>query len=228
MDMTDTKAGLCDQFPSYHNSDLFSDFTIKCGEIKWKVHKFVLAVHSDVLKKCCHGTFKESSEGVLDLSEHEEIHVESLVHYLYHFSYDYVLPNANPDKHLGEGSFHIDMAIIADKYFITGLNALANAKFADDIAPFVQDDETLAPLATKAFEVPQATSLARELLVNSIVRNRTLGDNPRGSVASAMRDNGEFAVDVALALQSSIPDTRLSIEQIMRSLEAADHARRVT
>ncbi|KJX92608.1 hypothetical protein TI39_contig5839g00028 [Zymoseptoria brevis] len=197
--MKDTKADLCDQFKSYYNSEVFSDFTIKCGDRKWKVHKFVLAVHSDVFKRCCHSTTKESSEGVLDLSKHDELKVETLVHYLYHFNYDYANPEPELDIHVDQGCFHIDMAVIADRYFIAGLNNLANRKFRRSIINTVLDDAGLAMLATTAYEIPQATEKhIRGVLVGNIVKARILESSPAGEVAKAMRNNGDFALDVAL------------------------------
>ena len=40
------------------NSSELADFTIVCGNREWNVHRLVLALHSDVLKKSCAGSFK--------------------------------------------------------------------------------------------------------------------------------------------------------------------------
>ena len=39
-------------------NDGFEDFTIICGEHQFRVHHYVLCMHSPVLEKMCRGPFK--------------------------------------------------------------------------------------------------------------------------------------------------------------------------
>jgi hypothetical protein len=52
---------VCDKYAKYYNDETSSDFTITCKSSQWKVHKVVLAAHSDVLAKSSFGKFKVSS-----------------------------------------------------------------------------------------------------------------------------------------------------------------------
>lgn len=58
----DARDTLRARFAEYYDDDTYSDFIIKCDSTEWKVHRFVMSIHSDVLKKCCQSAFKVSGQ----------------------------------------------------------------------------------------------------------------------------------------------------------------------
>lgn len=48
-------------YKSFYNSHAFSDFTVVCGERRWKVHKLVVSANSKYIHKACAGEFRASS-----------------------------------------------------------------------------------------------------------------------------------------------------------------------
>jgi hypothetical protein len=55
---------LCARFAKYYDNDALSDFTIRCRQTTWKVHRFVLSLHSGALAACCSDGFKVSGNNV--------------------------------------------------------------------------------------------------------------------------------------------------------------------
>jgi hypothetical protein len=88
------------------------------------------------------------------------------------------------------------MAVIADKYLITGLNALANKTYCEEID--AKENTTLALHALQAYSVPQATETIRAEIVNLIVSKNVLGNDDSRHLSAAMRDTADFAADLAL------------------------------
>lgn len=64
-------------------SGLFSDFTIKCGDISFAVHKSTLYVQSDYFKRVTDGRFTESSNNEVTLKETEPVTVGMLLLMMY-------------------------------------------------------------------------------------------------------------------------------------------------
>jgi hypothetical protein len=62
-----------------------SDVTLIVGEtnVEFKVHRLVLATHSDVMKKMLHGGLRESKEKVISLPDKDPSAFESLLKYFY-------------------------------------------------------------------------------------------------------------------------------------------------
>lgn len=52
------KARLVDSLSNFHQNDELSDCKIRCGTRQWKVHKLVLAMHSNVLQKAFTSGFR--------------------------------------------------------------------------------------------------------------------------------------------------------------------------
>ncbi|SMQ51110.1 unnamed protein product [Zymoseptoria tritici ST99CH_1A5] len=188
----DARDTLRARFAEYYDDDTYSDFIIKCDSTEWKVHRFVMSIHSDVLKKCCQSAFKEAQEGILDLSEHAVEEVEALVYFLYHWEYKL----ADDTSIFEDLCFHIDMALLADKYLVTGLVTVAKELFEFCLSD-LEDDEELAELALKAYDSPDIIADMRSNIVNAVVEEKKMESK---EVLQAMRTQGEFATDVALAM----------------------------
>ncbi|KJX92609.1 hypothetical protein TI39_contig5839g00029 [Zymoseptoria brevis] len=213
LDDHDFRDAFRQRFAAFHNNDALSDFTISCGQSRWKVHKFVLSVHSRVLASACSGNFKEGREGVLDLSKHGVGEVEALVHWFYAFDYEcQELEDNSPFDAL---SFHIKMAIIADKYFLDGLNDLACRKFIDlsDSIMLEDDEDTdLAKLALEAYSVSHATKDICRDLIDLIIERLPLEQGKHKALWQAMGGQAEFAVDIARGLQGQCRDLNRRLE----------------
>ncbi|KAI5365919.1 Putative BTB/POZ domain-containing protein [Septoria linicola] len=172
-----------------------ADFVIICGERRWDVHRVILTLHSDVLSKSCSGNFKEARTKEIDLSEdHLPEHVNALVEYMYTFTYVYVdTPNFNDTI-----AFHINMAILADKYSIGGLHRLATSNFKQ---LSLDNATSLAIAAYSAYEAPVATQEIRAIIAKAVVQRKGLLSHDDGKpLADAMEQNGSFALEVARAL----------------------------
>ncbi|KAK5170364.1 uncharacterized protein LTR77_004951 [Saxophila tyrrhenica] len=102
----------------------YSDFTIGCGERKWKAHKVVVCSQSDFFHKACDGEFKEAQTGVVTLKEDDPNVVEVMLHFMYHFDYE-------DEGHGGLAPLMLNayLFVMADKYQVDGLKALAKDKF---------------------------------------------------------------------------------------------------
>ncbi|KAF2207665.1 hypothetical protein CERZMDRAFT_102153 [Cercospora zeae-maydis SCOH1-5] len=101
------------------------DFTISCGDRKWRVHKIVLGFHGGPLRAAVHGEWVEAKSGKLDLSADPLVAVDAMVQYLYTFGYE--LPKSEPSTDLTD---HTQVCILADKYKFRELQSLAARKFA--------------------------------------------------------------------------------------------------
>lgn len=191
-----------------HNKDDLTDFVIICGDRRWGVHRLVLALHSDVLGKACSNGFKvnqiriytswasltarqESREATVDLSaDHQPEEIEALIEYMYTFNYS---PGPLGQSELVE--LHINMAVLADKYNIKGLQQLATDAFR-----LVLPDTavSLAFAASRAYAAPIATKEICEAICAAVAKRTELLDNEEGkSLVQVMEENGSFAVDVA-------------------------------
>ncbi|SMR54559.1 unnamed protein product [Zymoseptoria tritici ST99CH_3D1] len=137
-------------------------------------------------------TQREAQEGILDLSEHAVEEVEALVYFLYHWEYKL----ADDTSIFEDLCFHIDMALLADKYLVTGLVTVAKELFEFCLSD-LEDDEELAELALKAYDSPDIIADMRSNIVNAVVEEKKMESK---EVLQAMRTQGEFATDVALAM----------------------------
>jgi hypothetical protein len=93
--------------------------------------------------------------------------------------------------------FHVHMAVIADKYNVPALYALANRKFKTMLDSEYAEDE-LADAAAVAYEYSVATKEMCSTIVHHLVNNK-LGSIPEQSKA-VMKEHPQFAIDVADSL----------------------------
>lgn len=102
---------IADGLARFYASSELSDFVINCGGQSWPVHRLILTLHSKVLAKSCNGDFLETSQGFVDLEEDFPACVNAMVQFLYPFNYD-------PDIGTYAPAFHVQVAVLADKYNI--------------------------------------------------------------------------------------------------------------
>jgi hypothetical protein len=126
--------------------------------------------------------------------------VETLVHYLYHFSYEELRTGSDFDKL----AFHINMATTADMYLIPALNQLANAKFStlQCRRPPPNDALTIPKLVDLAYASPHGTECVRSAIVHLVVYNYDLPESQLGPMWDAMRAHPFFWADITLEIQS--------------------------
>ncbi|GIZ43644.1 hypothetical protein CKM354_000686100 [Cercospora kikuchii] len=185
-----TRLELCSKLKDFHRQDKLTDFVIVCGDRKWNVHRFVLALHSDVLRRACSSGFKEAHERLIDLSaDHDPVVIEALVEYMYTFNYSvYSLDELEAIE------LHANLYLLGDKYNIEGLCEVATDAF---ISLLKGPPEVLAKAAKVAYAYPDVTTILCEELVDAVVERKELLSNGKGTVLlSAMRENDSFARDV--------------------------------
>ncbi|KAF7185948.1 hypothetical protein HII31_12821 [Pseudocercospora fuligena] len=107
-----------------------SDFKIVCNGREFPVHRFVLSLHSDVFKRACVSPFMESSKRAISMAQdHETDEIRALVEYMYKFDY------SEPSDMEEAVQFHVQMAVLADKWDVRGLKELATKKFTSMLNP---------------------------------------------------------------------------------------------
>ncbi|EME43938.1 hypothetical protein DOTSEDRAFT_24049 [Dothistroma septosporum NZE10] len=84
-----------------------TDFTITCHDREWRVHRVVLALHSEVLVKACAPDFEEAATGKIYLSSKREDVVATLVQFLYSFDYEYGTCDPQAASSPGHLEFHV-------------------------------------------------------------------------------------------------------------------------
>ncbi|GAD93082.1 BTB/POZ domain protein [Paecilomyces variotii No. 5] len=125
----------------------YSDFTIRCKDREWKVHKAIVCSQSDMLDAAVNGRFTEAETGVITLSDDEPEIVDYLIHYFYHHTFDDkdAPPHIPPHEQRSErvrlfsGESKADKPVripdslkvyaIADKYMVSTLRVLAHTRF---------------------------------------------------------------------------------------------------
>jgi len=104
------------------------DLIITCGERKWHVHKHIMSKKSPFFDAACNGQFKESEERIVPLDVDEPAVIEAMLKYIYVSKYSDE-GASNLQEAIEPLVFNMCMYIIADKYNIYSLTALATEKF---------------------------------------------------------------------------------------------------
>lgn len=166
-----------------------SDFSIICGDRDWKVHKFMLALHSPVLQAACTQGFKvlsshndtathafmltlhqEAHENKIDLSEEGPACVGAFVYYMYNLNYD-AAHFADKENYL---SLHVQLCIIADKYDMKLLQSLAVDKFRSQVEASAPSESDIATAASCAYDAMGPTTEIRKMIVEQALTRKLI------------------------------------------------------
>ena len=101
----------------------------------WEVHCLILSTHSGYLSRLCRSEFKEGEEGEVTLKDDPIVAVQLMIGYFYKLDYDPCDPAISklpygPDEEHNNTKWvwyqvHAWLLVIADKYEVQGLAALA-------------------------------------------------------------------------------------------------------
>ncbi|KAI0182846.1 BTB/POZ protein [Xylaria flabelliformis] len=142
----------CATLKQFFNNEHLADATIRCGSHEFKVHAIVFSAHSEFFYKAFCGQWKESKEGkTINLEEVEIDVVKAMIHFMYHFEYNY------PDG-VSTLLFDAKMYSIADRYIIPSLKDYVQAKV--EAAFYLSPDPAVFPtnqLLTFSSEVYSST-----------------------------------------------------------------------
>ncbi|KAK4499024.1 hypothetical protein PRZ48_009536 [Zasmidium cellare] len=215
------KLALSGAVSRFLDSPDLADFEITCLKQSWKVHRFLLCLHSDVFQAWFTGGHEEATKGKANLSEHEPEYVGALVKYLYTFEYDV-------DTTKGHGytmNFHIIMCVISDQvrsqplpehptekqslptsqYNLRGLAEFAFSKFKGALRE-IQSPSDIAEAYLLALGEGTTTRLIREAIARFIFYLRetilpTVATDESKQLEEVMRSHP----DLALAVIKKLP-----------------------
>ncbi|KXS97761.1 hypothetical protein AC578_3189 [Pseudocercospora eumusae] len=108
-----------------HGDTRYADLTIRCGERHWKMHKVIVCSRCKFFEKACDGRFKEAAGNVVTLPDDPPNAVAAMLQYLYTAAYD----DSSDQEGCAPLVFNFRVHIVADKYDLPGLVALAEHKF---------------------------------------------------------------------------------------------------
>ncbi|SMY24764.1 unnamed protein product [Zymoseptoria tritici ST99CH_1A5] len=181
-----------------------SDFTIIADGLIWKVHRFVLAMHSDVLKAMCSGDFKEATEMTLDWSEYHEDVITAFVEYMYNFNYD---AKDYESAFSSTPAIHVHLAVLADKYNIPLLQNLAVTKVKATLEHKCKPKD-FAEAAALSFDFGSPTENIKSVIVDMIVNDQS--PTMSGELEATMLEYPDLAVQVTKKLRVKARDKTAS------------------
>ncbi|KAK4498798.1 hypothetical protein PRZ48_009308 [Zasmidium cellare] len=174
-----------------------SDFAIESSAGTIAVHRIILSLHSKVLRKACNGDFRETSEAFIDLHHENPACVQAMVEFLYHFDYDF--PEGEPTS---VSAFHVQMAVIADKYDIAALKDAAFIKCRASLPSTANQADAFAETIDLAYEnIVALPDLCKHLVAFAL-------DNPAVGVSA------EFHPSLKKVMQKH-PDLAMNIAEAM-------------
>ncbi|KAK8093138.1 uncharacterized protein PG998_014539, partial [Apiospora kogelbergensis] len=128
----------------------YSDLIISCGGTDHRVHRSIVCPRSDFFAAACRNGFNEAKEGKISLSDDDDKAVDFMIYYLYNLNYHPSYPREQSENdlerkennqaglseglqpiypHGNELIIHTKVYVLAEKYLINGLKALALLKF---------------------------------------------------------------------------------------------------
>lgn len=172
-----------------------SDFTVKCGNRVWQLHRVILRSGSAYFKNACSEKFEEGCRGSIELKEEDPQYAGILLRYFY--AHDYQIDdNGAPPL-----AVHARVYAIADKYGVSLLKDLAKEKFASALKN------------TKVSDIPSFITAIEIIYTSTLGSDRGLRDcilPKMKEFRQQLRDNDEF---MALTL-SGFGDGEFAIEVI--------------
>lgn len=107
------------------NQEAFSDITVKFGNHERKCHKVILCAKSDYFTQLLGPgkEFAEANRSAVELKGDDEDAIEAMLRWLYTFDYEARGATASLD-------FHINVAVVANKYLLRDLEQEASLRFA--------------------------------------------------------------------------------------------------
>ncbi|OBT61034.1 hypothetical protein VE03_09604 [Pseudogymnoascus sp. 23342-1-I1] len=185
----------------------YSDLTITCGSMTWKVHRVIICPRSPVLKSACTRGFKEATTMIINLKDDNPFAVNLMVDFLY--TGDYVADidadephratRSNPDhpSTIGKLRTHAQLYCLADKYDIKALLEVARLKYQGCLQSGNVFNEFLSSIPE--VYLPQASKTLRTVAITYARKYSTASyfKNREGSeLKNAIKDTPEFGFDL--------------------------------
>ncbi|KAK7434445.1 BTB/POZ domain-containing protein [Colletotrichum acutatum] len=122
---------------SLYKTGIYSDLTIRSAAKTYSVHRAIVCPRSDFLAGACRSPFKESSDGLIALSDDDPCVIDMMMQYFYLLDYrqslytDGLLQSSEQKQAASVSCLllHAKVYSAAEKYAVDGLKDLAVAKF---------------------------------------------------------------------------------------------------
>ncbi|KAG7412872.1 BTB/POZ domain-containing protein 8 [Fusarium oxysporum f. sp. rapae] len=172
----------------YYNTDALSDVTVTCDGQVFKAHRIILSAHSKCLAKALNGSWKESSEGNIDIKDFEPNVVDAMLRFVYSFEYN----NAEGTPPI---VFDAHMYQIADKYDIAALKTESKNKFELAIANGWATDDFPVAANLVYVSTPSEDRGLRDIVVETASENidQLVG---KDGFCELIRETPDFAADL--------------------------------
>jgi len=200
-------------------SGKYHDFTVKCNDRTWKVHRAVICAKSKYFESLCDGQFKvltrhpptscisdyrtddtskEAQERSVSLEDDDPKYVEAMLLYMYTAEYPFIgWKDSVPDQLLVDAKLYT----LADKYIIPTLKNLISGHFTNYLLAITERDHSppmkaLPELLATVYEgTPNTDRGLRDKLLTHMLQHKKkfLG---RKSVRMYAGKNHDFALDL--------------------------------
>ncbi|KAJ5106421.1 hypothetical protein N7456_003096 [Penicillium angulare] len=145
-----------------YTSSHLSDLKLKVGDHEFKVHKFMLCLHSDYFKHLFTGGWAKTVDDVFELEEEDPVIIVALINFIYSFKYEI---SEEIDK-IALIDFNTKLYQVADKYLVLKLKEVTS-KRVNEIAKECWESEDFPVSIAEAYERTSPTeTLLRGVFVN--------------------------------------------------------------
>ncbi|KAM0193451.1 hypothetical protein ACHAPI_007772 [Fusarium lateritium] len=173
---------------SYSNNESFSDVVIRYEGTEFKAHSVILSCHSEYFAKQLAGSWKESIERVIDITDFDRSVIEGMLHFMYHFEY-------NNESTESDMVFHAGVYQIADKYRILVLKDYAKEKFSTAVKSDWSTDDFPNAIELVYLTTPPEDRGLRDLVIETSYANLEKLIS-RDGFCEALRTTTDFAADL--------------------------------
>ncbi|KAH6686624.1 hypothetical protein F5X68DRAFT_231969 [Plectosphaerella plurivora] len=167
----------------------YSDFTIKCGDIRHKVHKAIICPVSPFFRAALAGTTKEGQDSEVDLSEHDPAAVALMIVFFYQRDYPSLRIDGSFDSCYSPRFYdvnpqnllhHFSVYDLAEFCQVDDLKSLALDKLDETIERYdLQDSHEFFQVAQLLYTTPgPAYQPMRDIVVKVIKNNDHLLGRP--------------------------------------------------